>query len=151
MLRFLSVLMLFLAIGVLHADDGVAYFEKHIRPVLIERCYSCHSSQSKSVKGGLLLDSKAGLIKGGDSGSALNLQEPHKSLLLEVLKYDGDIKMPPQGKLPEQTIKHFEAKGTECYYREDNGKYLVYRTADNKTLKSVFYSPADLEGVLAQK
>lgn len=51
----------------------------------------------------------------------------------------------------EATIKHFEAKGTECYYREDNGKYLVYRTADNKTLKSVFYSPADLEGVLAQK
>jgi predicted HAD superfamily Cof-like phosphohydrolase len=51
----------------------------------------------------------------------------------------------------EATIKHFEAKGTECYYREDNGKYLVYRTADNKTLKSVFYSPADLERVLAQK
>lgn len=51
----------------------------------------------------------------------------------------------------EATIKHFEAKGTDCYYREDNGKYLVYRTADNKTLKSVFYSPADLEGVLAQK
>jgi predicted HAD superfamily Cof-like phosphohydrolase len=51
----------------------------------------------------------------------------------------------------EATIKHFEAKGTECYYREDNGKYLVYRTADNKTLKSVFYSPADLERILAQK
>ena len=48
----------------------------------------------------------------------------------------------------EATVKHFEAKGTECYYKEDSGKYLVYRTADNKTLKSVFYSPADLESVL---
>jgi len=60
------------------------------------------------VKGGLLVDSKAGLIKGGDTGSVLNLQEPSKSLLLEVLKYDGDIKMPPKGKLSEQDIKHFE-------------------------------------------
>ncbi|WP_028667993.1 nucleoside triphosphate pyrophosphohydrolase family protein [Runella zeae] len=50
----------------------------------------------------------------------------------------------------EATIKHFQDKGTDCYYKEDNGKYLVYRTSDNKTLKSVFYSPADLEGVLNQ-
>ena len=48
----------------------------------------------------------------------------------------------------EATVRHFEAKGTECYYKEDNGKYLVYRTADNKTLKSVFYSPADLESIV---
>lgn len=48
----------------------------------------------------------------------------------------------------EATVKHFQGKGTDCYYQEDNGKYLVYRTADNKTLKSIFYSPADLEGVL---
>lgn len=105
---WISFTLLFLLASSSHADDGMAYFEKHIRPVLIERCYSCHSSQSKSVKGGLLLDSKAGLLKGGDSGSALNLKEPHKSLLLEVLKYDGDIKMPPKGKLSEQDIRHFE-------------------------------------------
>ncbi|AXE17784.1 hypothetical protein DR864_08565 [Runella rosea] len=48
----------------------------------------------------------------------------------------------------EATVKHFEAKGTECYYKEDSGKYLVYRTADNKTLKSIFYSPADLESIV---
>lgn len=48
----------------------------------------------------------------------------------------------------EATVKHFQDKGTDCYYHEDSGKYLVYRTADNKTLKSIFYSPADLEGVL---
>ncbi len=48
----------------------------------------------------------------------------------------------------EATVQHFEAKGTECYYKQDNGKYLVYRTSDNKTLKSVFYSPADLESIV---
>jgi len=48
----------------------------------------------------------------------------------------------------EATVKHFEAKGTECYYKEDSSKYLVYRTADNKTLKSVFYSPADLDSIV---
>jgi len=50
----------------------------------------------------------------------------------------------------EATVKHFQDKGTDCYYREDSGKYLVYRTIDNKTLKSVFYSPANLESVLAK-
>ncbi|MEZ4903377.1 MAG: nucleoside triphosphate pyrophosphohydrolase family protein [Spirosomataceae bacterium] len=50
----------------------------------------------------------------------------------------------------EATVKHFQDKGTDCYYREDSGKYLVFRTSDNKTLKSIFYSPANLEGVLAE-
>ena len=50
----------------------------------------------------------------------------------------------------EATLQHYRAKGTECYYQEDNGKYLVYRSGDSKTLKSVFYSPADLAGILAQ-
>lgn len=51
----------------------------------------------------------------------------------------------------EATVAHYNAKGTECYFKADNGKYLVYRTADNKTLKSVFYSPANLAGILTQK
>jgi len=49
----------------------------------------------------------------------------------------------------EATVSHYQAKGTECYYKEDNGKYLVYRTADNKTLKNINYSPADLSGIIA--
>ncbi len=47
-----------------------------------------------------------------------------------------------------ETMEHYKAKGTDCYYREDNGKYLVYRTSDNKTLKSINYSPTDLASVL---
>jgi len=48
----------------------------------------------------------------------------------------------------EATVAHYQAKGTECYYKEDSGKYLVYRTADDKTLKNINYSPADLSGIL---
>jgi predicted HAD superfamily Cof-like phosphohydrolase len=48
----------------------------------------------------------------------------------------------------EATIEHYKAKGSDCYYQQDGDKYLVYRTSDNKTLKSVAYSPADLAGIV---
>jgi predicted HAD superfamily Cof-like phosphohydrolase len=48
----------------------------------------------------------------------------------------------------EETIRHYEAKGTSCYYKEDNGLYLVYRKGDDKTLKNVNYSPADLKSIV---
>jgi predicted HAD superfamily Cof-like phosphohydrolase len=48
----------------------------------------------------------------------------------------------------EATVAHYKAKGSDCYYKQDGDKYLVYRTADNKTLKSVAYSPADLAGIV---
>jgi predicted HAD superfamily Cof-like phosphohydrolase len=48
----------------------------------------------------------------------------------------------------EATVAHYQAKGTDCYYKADSGKYLVYRTADDKTLKNINYSPADLSGIL---
>jgi hypothetical protein len=48
----------------------------------------------------------------------------------------------------EATVQHYQNKGVECHYVESDGKYLVYRTADNKTLKNVNYSPASLAGIL---
>jgi predicted HAD superfamily Cof-like phosphohydrolase len=48
----------------------------------------------------------------------------------------------------EATVAHYTAKGTACYYKADSGKYLVYRTADDKTLKNIHYSPADLSQIL---
>jgi hypothetical protein len=49
----------------------------------------------------------------------------------------------------EETIRFYKQKdGTECYFKEQDGKFLVYRTVDNKTIKSVNYSPADLERIL---
>ena len=48
----------------------------------------------------------------------------------------------------EATVAHYTAKGTECYYKQDGDKYLVYRTADDKTLKNINYSPANLSGII---
>src|SRR5262245_51905379 len=51
--------------------EGIAFFEKHIRPVLAQRCYECHSTQARKVKGDLLLDSQAGIAKGGSGGPVI--------------------------------------------------------------------------------
>src|SRR5271166_29091 len=77
----------------------VEFFEKKIRPVLVEQCYRCHSAEAKKNKGGLLLDSAASLLKGGDTGPALVPGKPDDSLLFRVLTYQHDIKMPPKDQL----------------------------------------------------
>ncbi|MDF1812720.1 MAG: DUF1553 domain-containing protein [Verrucomicrobiales bacterium] len=88
--------------------DGVLFFEKHIRPALIEHCYECHSHESGKHKGGLYLDSKAGWEKGGDIGPAIIPGEPEKSLLLEVISYkDPDLEMPPKKRLSDELVAKF--------------------------------------------
>ncbi|HAW31301.1 MAG TPA: hypothetical protein DCY03_24860, partial [Planctomycetaceae bacterium] len=85
------------------------FFEKKIRPVLIQHCYECHSADSKNLKGSLLVDSKQGLLDGGDSGTALVPGKPDESLLLETMKYgEESYQMPPKGKLPDAIIADFE-------------------------------------------
>src|SRR5262245_54731436 len=59
--------------------DSLDFFEKKVRPVLVEHCYACHSAKAKKVKGGLLLDSHDGLLKGGDTGAVVVPGEPGKS------------------------------------------------------------------------
>lgn len=85
----------------------VEFFEKKIRPVLVAQCYKCHASDAKEVKGGLLLDSSAGLLAGGESGPAISVNDPKKSLLIQALRHDG-LEMPPGKKLPAETIADFE-------------------------------------------
>ncbi|MGL6095645.1 MAG: DUF1553 domain-containing protein [Fimbriiglobus sp.] len=90
---------------------GVEFFEKKIRPAMIEHCYKCHSAdavKAKKLKGGLLLDTRAAMLAGGDSGPALVPKKPAASLLIKSLKYDGDLKMPPKGELPAAVIADFE-------------------------------------------
>ncbi|MCU0704402.1 MAG: PSD1 and planctomycete cytochrome C domain-containing protein [Fimbriiglobus sp.] len=90
----------------------VEFFENKIRPVLVEQCYSCHSAEAqgkKKLKGGLLLDTKAGVIKGGDTGAAVVPGKPKEGTLLKSLRYEGDLHMPPKGKLPDAVVKDFEA------------------------------------------
>ncbi|MFK7819008.1 MAG: DUF1553 domain-containing protein [Planctomycetaceae bacterium] len=87
--------------------DEIAFFEKKIRPVLVQHCYKCHAADSKNVRGGLLLDTRAGSRKGGDSGPAVVPHKLDESLLIESIRYDG-YEMPPSGKLPAEVIADFE-------------------------------------------
>jgi hypothetical protein len=87
---------------------GVEFFEKKIRPVLVEHCYRCHSVQAKKVKGELLLDTRQGVRKGGESGPVVVPGKPEQSLLLKALRYQqDDLKMPPAGRLPDAVIADF--------------------------------------------
>ena len=86
------------------------FFEKKIRPVLAGKCYECHSRESK-VKGGLQVDTRTALLSGGDSGPALVLGQPEKSLLIKAISgKDKDLAMPPKGeKLTSAQVADFEA------------------------------------------
>jgi hypothetical protein len=87
--------------------EGIEFFEKKIRPVLVEKCYECHSQSAKELKGGLLLDHREGMRKGGDTGAAVAPGDVEKSLLISALRYE-DFEMPPGGRLPEEVVKDFE-------------------------------------------
>ncbi len=92
----------------LAAADAV-FFETKIRPLLAHRCHNCHSTQAKKPKAGLLLDSQAGILKGGDRGAAVVPGQPEKSLLIQAVRYQDDaLRMPPNGKLSEQEITVLE-------------------------------------------
>jgi hypothetical protein len=82
------------------------FFEKKIRPVLVEHCYQCHSAKSEELGGGLLLDSRAGVFKGGESGPSVVPGKPAQSLLISSLEF-RDFEMPPEGKLPDEVIADF--------------------------------------------
>lgn len=85
--------------------EQIEFFEKKIRPVLATHCYSCHSAQSKKLKAGLRLDSRAGVLKGGESGPAIVEGDPAKSLLYKAVNYhDPDTAMPPKAKLEDRII-----------------------------------------------
>lgn len=97
-----------LSSSLLQAEQSeVEFFEKKIRPVLVKHCYECHSVEASAVKGGLLLDSREGLLAGGDSGPSLVPGKSAESTLIESLKYES-YEMPPSGKLPEHVIRDFE-------------------------------------------
>ncbi|MFM7057544.1 MAG: PSD1 and planctomycete cytochrome C domain-containing protein [Planctomycetota bacterium] len=89
-------------------DEQLAFFEAKIRPILVKHCYACHSSGAKIVQGGLRVDSRQGLIRGGDSGPAISAEAADSSLLLQALRYDG-LQMPPKGQLPDSVLQDFQS------------------------------------------
>lgn len=85
------------------------FFEEKIRPVLVERCYECHSATAKKLKGGLRLDTRESVLRGGDTGPAVVPGEPEKSLLIKAVRYtDKDLQMPPKEKLTAAQITDLE-------------------------------------------
>lgn len=89
--------------------EQLAFFEKKIRPVLVNQCYSCHSDEAKSPRGGLLLDTRAGLLEGGDSGPGLIAGNPSRSLIVQAMRgSNGVSQMPPKEKLSADVIADFE-------------------------------------------
>jgi hypothetical protein len=74
------------------------FFEARIRPIFAERCYKCHSRLADKIKGGLMLDTREGMLHGGDTGPAIVPGKPEDSLLIDAVGYkDADLQMPPKG------------------------------------------------------
>lgn len=86
--------------------EKLAFFESRIRPVLVQHCYKCHSAESKEVRGGLLVDSRQGLLQGGDSGPALVPGDPSAGELLAALRHET-VEMPPDRRLSDAVIEDF--------------------------------------------
>jgi hypothetical protein len=116
--RLVAAVFLIIALNVVEAEERpfaqlsraeLEFFEKKIRPVLSDRCYGCHSSHAEKVKGGLLLDSRERLLKGGDSGAVIVAGEPDNSRLIQAIRYtDKDLQMPPKEQLPPEQITDLE-------------------------------------------
>ncbi|QDT09479.1 PSD1 and planctomycete cytochrome C domain-containing protein [Planctomycetes bacterium K23_9] len=88
-------------------DQQIEFFERKIRPVLVQHCYECHSGDSDVIQGGLRLDHPDAMVRGGDNGAAVMPGEPEKSLLLAAIRYE-EMEMPPDGKLSEAVAQDFE-------------------------------------------
>ncbi|HIN95174.1 MAG TPA: DUF1553 domain-containing protein [Planctomycetes bacterium] len=107
--RVFSVLLLFaiaLAGKALLAAEPTAaeleHFEKRVRPILVSRCYDCHSEES--VESNLRVDSLAGLLRGGKRGAAIVPGKPEKSLMIFAINHATQLDMPPKTKLPVAEI-----------------------------------------------
>ncbi len=92
-----------------HSSEGLEFFEQKVRPLLLQRCFSCHSQQSGKIKGGLKLDSRESVLAGGDNGPAAVPGDLGASLLVDAIRYgESSFQMPPDGKLTDREIAIFE-------------------------------------------
>lgn len=77
------------------ARPVIEFFEREVRPVLVSRCYECHSHSAKKIQGNLWLDSREAVLKGGDTGPAAQPGKPKESLLIDSINYGETYQMPP--------------------------------------------------------
>lgn len=86
-------------------EPSLEFFEKKVRPILVERCFECHAGVEKQAKGGLRLDSRAAVLAGGDTGASAVEGKPKESLLIDAINYGNVYQMPPKSKLPAEEIQ----------------------------------------------
>ncbi|MFN8709375.1 MAG: DUF1549 domain-containing protein, partial [Planctomyces sp.] len=102
-----GILLVLRSVACVASETAESDFERQIRPILAEHCHSCHSGDKQ--EGGLRLDSAAAIQNGGDSGPVVVPGEPDSSLLMNVLSYQNEIRMPPKSKLPDSDIERVRA------------------------------------------
>ena len=85
------------------STEEIEFFEAKVRPLLVEHCYDCHSTDAAKLRAGLYVDSREGMIKGGDNGPAVVVRKPDESLLIEAVRYKS-YEMPPDQKLQDEDI-----------------------------------------------
>jgi len=102
-----AAVLVFLSTGTIFAEStGEEYFEKSIRPILVDKCVSCHGP--KVQKAGLRLDSRAAAIEGGTDGTVIIPGKPAESRLIAAVKHVGEVKMPADKKLADSDIAALE-------------------------------------------
>ncbi|MBM4075696.1 MAG: DUF1549 domain-containing protein, partial [Planctomycetes bacterium] len=85
-------------------DEEIEFFEKEVRPILVQRCFECHEGVNSKPKGGLRLTSREAILEGGDTGPAAVPTKPTESLLVSAINYGDLYQMPPKSKLPPKEI-----------------------------------------------
>ena len=86
-----------------NTEQQLEFFETHVRPVLVAHCYECHSTDARELKAELYVDSREGMLKGGESGPAIIVGKPNQSPLIEAVRYEAN-EMPPDRKLSARQI-----------------------------------------------
>lgn len=89
--------------------EQLQFFEQKVRPLLVAKCFECHSSAAEKIKGGLLLDARDSLLSGGDNGPAIVAGKPAESLMIKAVHYsEVGMEMPPTSKLKPHEIEVLE-------------------------------------------
>lgn len=89
-----------------YAQGKTDLFETKVRPLLLKQCSACHGNAQQL--GGLRLDTREGFLKGGTHGSVVVPNQPDKSPLIQAVRYAGNLKMPPVGRLSNEQVATLE-------------------------------------------
>jgi hypothetical protein len=124
-----SILISSVSLAAEPSKTDIEFFETKIRPVLVSHCYKCHSAKSKEPKGGLLLDTRAGIRRGGETGHGVVPGELGESQIIAAIRYES-LEMPPDQQLPAAVIADFEKWVKRGAADPREGRSLIQRKID---------------------